>query len=164
MKDVLADSLQSRLFACNGYLWLGLDHCFIDLASNWLMSLECRTCQQISHRMGSDVELAKQVYSGLWSKTIHHTCSPWETIAGGCCCQLRLEHSVDAAWHIPQSDCMYYLHIFCYQFSFGQTLGKHHCLGNKSEEKICFGFNHFTADMHSDPSHASLLYIFPCKE
>jgi hypothetical protein len=37
---------------------------------------------------------------------------------------------------------------------------KHYCLGNKSEEKICFGLNYFTADMHSDPSHASLLYIF----
>jgi hypothetical protein len=34
VKDVLVDPLQSRLFACNGYVWLGLDHCFIDLASN----------------------------------------------------------------------------------------------------------------------------------
>ncbi len=34
MKDVLADRLQGRLFSCNGYVWLGLDHCFIDLASN----------------------------------------------------------------------------------------------------------------------------------
>jgi len=25
------------------------------------------------------------------------------------------------------------------------------------------GFNHFTADMHTDPSHASLLYIFPAR-
>jgi hypothetical protein len=25
------------------------------------------------------------------------------------------------------------------------------------------GINHFTADMHSDPSHASLLYIFPAR-
>jgi hypothetical protein len=56
------------------------------------------------------------------------------------------------------------LQIFCYQFSFCQTLGKHKFLANKSDEKICFGFNHFTADMHSDTSHASLLYIFSCKE
>ncbi len=34
MKDVLVDPLQSRLFACNGYVWLRLDPCFIDLASN----------------------------------------------------------------------------------------------------------------------------------
>jgi len=34
---------------------------------------------------------------------------------------------------------MYYLHIFCYEFCFGQNLGKHYCLGYKSEEKICFG-------------------------
>ncbi len=62
MKDVLVDPLQSRLFACNGYVQLGLDHCFIDLASNQLVSLECRTCQQISHIMGSNVELAKQLF------------------------------------------------------------------------------------------------------
>jgi hypothetical protein len=74
VKDVLVDPLQSRLFACNGYVQLGLDHCFIDLASNLLVSLECRTCQQISHIMGSNVELAKQIYSGLWSKTIRQTC------------------------------------------------------------------------------------------
>ncbi len=74
MKDVLVDPFQSRLFACNGYVQLGLDHCFIDLASNLLVSLECRTCQQISHIMGSNVELAKQIYSGLWSKTIRQTC------------------------------------------------------------------------------------------
>jgi hypothetical protein len=55
-------------------VWLGLDHCFIDLARNSLVSLECRTCQYISHIMGSNVELAKQVFSRLWSKTIHHTC------------------------------------------------------------------------------------------
>jgi hypothetical protein len=34
VKDVLVDPLQSRLFACNGYVWLGLDHGFTDLASN----------------------------------------------------------------------------------------------------------------------------------
>jgi hypothetical protein len=34
VKDVLGDPLQSRLFGCNGYVQLGQEHCFIDLASN----------------------------------------------------------------------------------------------------------------------------------
>ncbi len=136
MKDVLVDPFQIRLFACNGYMQLGLDHCFIDLGSNWLVSLECRTCQQISHIMVQMLKWLSKSILGYGAKQfIRHVNPerPLQVVVAADRCLNTVLMQLDTYRSLTVCTTC---HLLPSIFLSSVLIRKHYCLGNKSEKKI----------------------------
>jgi hypothetical protein len=114
----------------------------MDLASNWLVSLECRTCQQISHNGfkcwtgWASLFWTMEQNNSSHMLTLRDHCR-WLLLSTAAWTQCWCSLTHTAVW-------LYVLlaHLLLSIFLWSDLIGKHYCLGNKSEEKICFGFNH----------------------